>query len=261
MSKDWVLKELMAEVAVGLFVVLVFVSFGIFTIVLSRDTWLGSKYSAEIIFSDVMGLQNGDNVVVRGMPVGKVKELVLASDGVHVNVVLDQKLCMRENYEIVIVSTSVLGGRHLSIDEGTGDVLEGVNRFEGKSPKDFMSDLAELIGTAKDGFADGGIIDNLKSGAKQLDEIITRVNSGQGTLGRLLSEDDKVYEDLSSAVASIKNVADKIEKGDGLLGRLVQDEELYDDVKHLVNEFRATVDDYRETTPIVTFTSIFFGAF
>lgn len=263
MKKDWKAQEIMLETAVGVFIVLVFIVFGWFTIALSRTTWFSESYAVEIVFSDVMGLQDGDNVVVRGMPIGKVDSLELKEDGVHVRALLDEKLRMREDYRIVIVSTSILGGRHLGIDEGSDNMpaLDGVTVFRGEAPNDFMSDMAEVVGSVKEGLADGGIIDNLKSSAKQLEEILSRVNSGKGTIGRLLSEDDKVYEDLAAAVASMKNITAKIESGEGLLGRLIQDEELYDDVKHAVNEFRATVDDYRETAPIVTFTSIFFGAF
>ena len=41
----------------------------------------------------------------------------------------------------------------------------------------------------------------------------------------------------------------------------MKDDELYEEAKLLLQEIRATVDDFRETTPITTFTSVFFGAF
>ena len=71
---------------------------------------------------------------------------------------------------------------------------------------------------------------------------------------RLLSEDDQVYKDLAATSKSLRNVAEKIEKGEGAIGRLVADEALYDDVKGVVGEARAAIDDFRETSPIVTFT-------
>ena len=52
-----------------------------------------------------------------------------------------------------------------------------------------------------------------------------------------------------------------MEKGEGFIGRLMQDDKMYEDVQGMINEARATIDDFRETTPILTFTSIFFGAF
>ena len=42
---------------------------------------------------------------------------------------------------------------------------------------------------------------------------------------------------------------------------MMQDDTMYNEVNDLVGEARAAIDDFRETAPIVTFTSIFFGAF
>jgi len=42
---------------------------------------------------------------------------------------------------------------------------------------------------------------------------------------------------------------------------LIEDDGLYEDAEKLVGEVRAAVDDIRETSPVVTFTSILFGAF
>ena len=46
-----------------------------------------------------------------------------------------------------------------------------------------------------------------------------------------------------------------------MLGRLVNDDGLYEQIEGIVEEARAALDDVRETSPVVTFTSIFFGAF
>ena len=76
-----------------------------------------------------------------------------------------------------------------------------------------------------------------------------------------MSEDDNLYRDLSAAAAAIKDVTTSISQGDGTLGKLTRDDELYQDAKLLLNEIRAAIDDLRETTPVTTFTSVFFGAF
>lgn len=90
-----------------------------------------------VTFRDVMGLRDGDSVVVRGMPIGKVKELKLAESescsGVCVTLMLDNELTMHDGYEIKIISTSILGGRQLHIDEGPfdGEVVD-LELYRGK---------------------------------------------------------------------------------------------------------------------------------
>jgi phospholipid/cholesterol/gamma-HCH transport system substrate-binding protein len=285
------------EIIVGAFMVMVLLGLGYFTIILSRETWFSRSYGMEVRFDHVMGLREGDSVVVRGMPVGKVKTMRLEADGVHVLVSLDELLDMREGYKIRVMATSVLGGNHLSIDEGPEGISLPIDTvFEGQEPYDLIADAAEVVSAIREGLVDGKVIENLRVSVESLRTMIGRVHDGKGTLGRLLSEDDTLYRDLSQAVASLRAVAERLEKGEGtlgrlvsaddrtyedlsaairslrevaariergegLLGRLVQDDALYTELEGTVKEVRAAVDDFRESSPVVTFTSIFFGAF
>jgi len=290
--------ELKMEVVVGAFMVMVFLGLGYFTIILSRDKWFGDKHNLTVTFQHVMGLREGDNVVARGMPVGKVKTLTLENDGVHIVASLDQQLHLREKYRITIVSTSMLGGRQMEIDEGpaSGPELKDDVPLVGETPIDLLADAGEVMSELKKGLTTGGVISNVQNIASQLSDVSTRLNSGKGTLGKLLSEDDtlykdlastvaslkdvaervnkgegtlgkllssddKLYQDLSSAVASLKSIAAQIDNGEGTIGKLVKDDTVYEEVKKAIGEVRSTIDDYRETAPVVTFTSIFFGAF
>jgi phospholipid/cholesterol/gamma-HCH transport system substrate-binding protein len=97
--------------------------------------------------------------------------------------------------------------------------------------------------------------------AANLRQVTDSVAKGEGALGRLLSDDNAMGEDLAATLASFRAISESIARGEGTIGKLVSDEELYVEFKALVREGRAAVDDIRETSPITTFTSIFFGAF
>jgi phospholipid/cholesterol/gamma-HCH transport system substrate-binding protein len=335
MKKDWIARELTVEIVVGVFVVVVLLGLICFTFILSGADWGKEQYRFTIKFSDVMGLRERDSVVARGMPVGEVESLNLGSDTdcVEVHVVLHKKLRIREGYQAMVVSTSILGGRLLEIDEGPTEnpLLKDTSVLEGKDPHDLMSDAADLVNAAKKGLAgEDGIIESLRRSTMRIDEVSDRLAKGQGTLGKLLSDDDTLYEDISAmassfkviarrmedgkstigklladddklyrdmseavaalkntaqrldrgestvgklladdgklyndlaeGVASLKNVAKRIENGEGMLGKLTTDEKLYEELEGVVSEIRATIEDVRETTPVTTFTSVFFGA-
>ena len=301
MKKDWIARELTIEIVVGVFIVMILLGLGYFTIMLSKETWFGNKHMMEIVFRDVMGLRDGDNVVVRGMTVGKVKEMGLKEDGVHVMAVFNAGIepSMHEDYRITIVATSILGGRYLMIDEGSPGSRElasdGVT-FVGQQPYDLIADAAELMNAIRRGVVEGGIVDNFKEASDAMREIAERLRNGKGTLGKLLSEDDQLYTDLSAAITSLRQISQRVEKGEGTMGKLlgpddqlykdlaatveslrnitgsidkgegsigklVREDDLYLEVKSAVEEVRAAVDDMRETTPVATFTSIFFGVF
>jgi len=106
-----------------------------------------------------------------------------------------------------------------------------------------------------------------------LHNVALKIERGEGLLGKLLTEDDGFYTDLRTTTANlaaasgtINSMATSIQAGEGTIGKLMTDDSLYDDslytsATELVDEARATVDDLRETSPITTFSSIFFGAF
>jgi phospholipid/cholesterol/gamma-HCH transport system substrate-binding protein len=75
-------------------------------------------------------------------------------------------------------------------------------------------------------------------------------------------------ESIKKMSADFAALGEKINSGQGTVGKLMNDEELYDEIKKLVEnasnvmgDAQATIDDFRETSPLTTFSSILFGAF
>jgi len=290
-------RELTMEVMVGLFVVMVILGLGYFTIILSHGEWFQKKHALEVVLDHARGLREGDSVIVRGLPVGKVDSLVLEEDGVHVVSMMDAKPNIRADYRVSVVRSSILGGNFLEIDEGTEDSpgLPAGALLKGVEPPDLVSDTADLVSTIKKGIVEEGVVESLGSSAELLNEVTTKLRGGEGSLGKLLNDDGKLYDDIAEGISALKDVALRMEKGEGSLGRLmtddttfndlseaisslkafserleqaegvlarlIEDEDLYNDIEEAVLELRAWIDDSRETSPIVSFTSILFGAF
>jgi phospholipid/cholesterol/gamma-HCH transport system substrate-binding protein len=236
------MRELSMEVLVGTFMFVALLSLCVFTIVLSRENVFKKTYPFEVVFNDVMGLRDGDNVVMRGMTVGKVKAMLLQDEGVRVVAALQRPVYLRKGYQIDVIISSVLGGRYLQIYEGPAgaEPIAPNAVIKGQPPKDVMALVSDVAADLKD--------------------ITGKINSGQGTIGKLLN-DDALYNDARASLANLNEITDKINHGEGTLGLLVNDESLYLEVKQMIGDIRATVDEIRETSPIVTFSSIFFGAF
>lgn len=297
-------KDLSIEVLVGFFMFIILIALGLFTIVLSRQNFLKKTYPVEVSFERVSGLREGDNVFLRGMKVGVVKKTVLANHHVAVRADLDVPVQFREGYKVEVVSSSMLGGKQLSIDEGplnappvpentliTGttptDILEelgaavaGVREMTdqisagqgtlGKLIKDDalynnlrdVSDkLAKSEGTIGKLINDETVYADLQSTMASLKAVSERLANGEGTLGKLLSQDDKLYQDLSTSMVNLKEITGKIGSGEGTLGKLVNDDQIYVEAQKLLAELRAAIDDMRETSPVTTFSTVFFGAF
>ena len=309
---------------------MILLALGFFTIILSSENIFTKKHYREVVFDDVMGLREGDSVTVRGLKIGKISKLWLATDGVHMRLSTEAELDIREDYQVEILTSSVLGGKYLQVVEGNKSTPK-VSKdaiLMGNSPIDLIDQATETFGSIKQAMVDGGILDNLTVTMNELKKLSVNLNAGQGTFGklitddstytnffslsanleevsrnlkegkgtlgrllvdeqifedlqvttsnlriisdrlqngkgllaRLLSEDDELYQNLKGAVASLNSVATKISSGEGTLGKLAADDMLYEEAQLLLQEVRAAVDDFRETAPITSFTSIFFGA-
>jgi len=108
-------REITIEIIVGLFMFVVLIALGVFTIVLSRENLLEKSYHYEFVFTEVGGLREGDNVFLRGVDVGKVNQTALVDKHVIVYTSLDVPLIMRKVYKVEVTSSSILGGKYLKI--------------------------------------------------------------------------------------------------------------------------------------------------
>lgn len=259
-------KELALELIVGTFLFVVLLMLSFFTIILSRDNIFTKNYRLDVLFEDVMGLREGDNVTIRGMPIGKVKSLALFDDGVHVLVETDRELHLRRDYSIQVISTSVLGGRYMQIFEGSagapelpeGEVVRGIK------PNDLMAEAAEIIAQARKSIEETHLFENVGAAVSNLTAITDRVNRGEGTLGQLINN-ESLYADLAetmreirtvvtekqllarleSTVANLDEISAKIARGEGTVGKLINDDALYTDAAEIAAELKKAL---KETT-------------
>ena len=234
-------SDIFAETIVGIFMAAVLALLAYFTIVISGvDILVGrAKVPVSIVFADVGGLKERDSVMYRGMKVGVIDRIVLESTNVTMTVRVEDDVVLREGYRISVASLSLLGGNYLLLEEGKGAPLPlDKTVFRGESPTDWMRDLGRIASSIGDLTSDGGlksIITNAEAVAAKLNTIVSRVERGEGTIGKLLSSDETVYQDVKDTVASAKTIAGRLERGEGTLGKLLSsDETVYQDVKDTV---------------------------
>ena len=239
-------NDIFAETIVGIFMAAVLALLVYFTIVISgMDILIGrTKVPIKVEFSDVGGLKDRDSVMYRGMKVGVIDRIDLSKTNVTMVVRVDDDVVLRENYRISVASLSLLGGNYLLLEEGTGEPLPlETTLFRGEPPTDWMRDIGRIASSVGNLTSDGGIksiVTNIEAVAAKLNAVVTRVEKGEGTVGKLLSSDETVYNDIKDTVASAKAVAGRLERGEGTVGKLLSsDETVYNDVKDTVASAKA----------------------
>ena len=230
--------DFFSEFIVGIFMLSVLALLVYFTIVISGvDIFRGrEKVSATIVFADVGGLKERDNVMYRGMKVGTVERIDLDSEGARVTVNIDDDVVMRETGKVSVASLSLLGGNYLLMEEGTGEVKPLTETvFSGERPVDWMRDLGAIANNLSELTSRGelkSIITNIDATVISVRKVVERVEQGQGTLGKLLGPDETVYDDIKSTMSGLSAVAGRLEREEGTIGKLLgSDETVYEDIK------------------------------
>ena len=186
-------------------------------------------YKIDVLFENVKGLREGDNVFVRGVDVGKIKSLQIppGGGGVHVSATLEQPLQLHEDYRIEILPSSVLGGRYLNIYEGSDGrpLLPEAAIVRGIEPVDLIDEATRTIQMVKEALEEGEILENLKVAVEQIREVTTKLNKGEGTIGKLLT-DETMYKDLRGDRGESQGCrASGSRTGKGTLGKLMSEDD------------------------------------
>lgn len=238
-------SEFFSECVVGIFMVAVLGLLAYFTIIISGiDLLRGTaKVPMRAVFRDVGGLKIRDPVILRGMTVGTVDGMALTNGRVNVSLLVRRDVKLREGCRLSIYSSSLLGGNYLLLEEGAGAPLPAGALLEGETPREWMRDLGQVVADIREATAGGrlkSIVTNLDAAVCSIKTAAARVEQGQGTLGKLFSDDLSLYNDLSNAVASLRSIAVKIDAGTNSLGRLLNDGGgVYADARELVANLRS----------------------
>jgi phospholipid/cholesterol/gamma-HCH transport system substrate-binding protein len=150
-------------------------------------------------FYNISGLQVGNNIRFSGINVGSVENITIINDStVFVDMVIKKTVhqFIKSDCQVAIGSEGLIGDRLLIITQGSSDAplaKEG-QHLVSKEPVETDAILGSLQVTSL----------NAEVISQQLAEIMLKINSGNGTLGRLI-EDSTIAENLNLTMMNLKN--------------------------------------------------------
>jgi len=157
-------------------------------------------------FHNVGGLQIGNNVRFSGINVGTVDNIVIINDStVRADLIIKEEVrqFIKSDCRVAIGSEGVIGDKLVTISQGSAEAplaKEG-QRLESSEPVETDAIMASLRVTAG----------NAEVITKQLAEIMTKINTGKGTLGRLI-QDKTLAENLNKTVSNLKNSSKSLDE-------------------------------------------------
>jgi phospholipid/cholesterol/gamma-HCH transport system substrate-binding protein len=194
----------------------IFISLGIAVFILGiyfigeRQQLFRSSFRISGIFKDVGGLQAGSNVRFSGINVGTVDNIKIVSDtSVRVEVLIDEntRKFIKKDAVASIGSDGLMGNKILIIAPGTGGKMEIENNDTVATVQPInMDDI--MISLKK-------TIDNTSHITGDLSRITGTIQSGNGTIGRLLMDKslaqsfDSTFLNLEQSSAGFKTILNK----------------------------------------------------
>lgn len=226
-------KDSFSEVIVGIFMLAVLSLLVYFTIVISGVDFIGgrSKVEARVVFTDVGGLKDQDNVMYRGTKVGKVERIILGEKDLKVIMEIDKDVILREGYRIAVCNLSMLGGNYLLLEEGLGEKLDLTStEFKGETPSDWMRDISSIaknINAITEGSELRNIVTNLVAASESIKVISGRLERGEGTFGKLLSSDTTLWDGVETMATNLAEITTSLREGRGTIGKLMTDDSIH----------------------------------
>lgn len=149
-------------------------------------------------FYNVSGLQIGNNVRFSGITVGTVDNIRIINDStVKVDMLVKKDVWkfIKSDCEVVIGSEGIIGDKLIKISQGSNSAplaKEG-QTLESSEPVETDAIMSSLNVTAA----------NVEIISDQMAEVMTKINKGDGTLGRLI-RDKSIADNLDQTIVNLK---------------------------------------------------------
>ena len=174
-------------------------------------------------FSDASGIQEGDDVRIRGVLIGQVTAMKLENDVAVVDLVITKNVALREDSRFAIRDTNVLGGKYLDVVLGKGMYTQK-RIFKGDDPFSSLEILSEIFFPKEEDEGKPGLIDNFEDIERSIEAergILTDLFDTEGSLSR-------DFEDIQGAFSKTKK---------NILSLFFADDAFKDDIEGLKDSF------------------------
>jgi len=173
----------------------------------NKRNLFSSTFGVYGTFKNVNGLNVGNNARFAGINVGVVEAITIINDStVRVDLTLNSNVhkFIKQDSKLSIGSDGLVGDKLIVISSGgitSNTVIKDGGQLQSVPPFDADKLIAKLTGIADNA---GNLIQNLAA-------ITGKVNSGKGSLGKLLN-DDKIANNLNATVSQARTTMANVHK-------------------------------------------------
>lgn len=191
----------------GLFVTVGIILFFLAIFIIGKQKNLFDPvFQVKANFQNVSGLKVGNAVRFSGINVGTVDQIRIINDStVQVTMLVKQDVqkFIKEDSEAGIGSEGIIGDKLVVLSKGgsTSKIIKEGQLIASSEPVETDAIMESLQVTA----------DNAAMATGEITEILAKVNSGKGSLGKLIN-DDSMANDLDATMNNLKTSTKKLDE-------------------------------------------------
>ena len=233
-----------SQLRVGLTVLFASVTLAVLIFLMSgTGGWFTHKITLRSYVGHAGGLREGAPVRLAGVDIGNVTGVRIVNGKPMTPVELTMKVNtkyafnLRKDSVTILSTAGILGETYVDIDStrakgaeaADGDTLEARDQ----------PDIQDVVRASQ------GTLQNMDALLKRVDRILAFVESGQGSIGKVIY-DSALYDRLNATVAEFKGLVDDIQSGKGSIGPLLTSDEAYKKVIAAVDKMNLLIDDLQQ---------------
>lgn len=177
-----------STIRLGIFILIGSILFLVAVFLLgNKQSLFASTFEVKAYFSTIEGLRKGAAVRLSGIEVGNVSELRIMKDSmarveVTLRLVSDIKPFIKEDMRASVETEGLVGNKIIVLHVGStaSKQVESGGTIMAEDPLNFGALVEEAKGT----------LEYTKDMARNLAEIVEKVNNGSGSIGKLVNNDD-----------------------------------------------------------------------
>ncbi|MFY9673752.1 MAG: MlaD family protein [Terriglobales bacterium] len=230
-----------SQLRVGLTVVIASIILMVLIFLMSgTGGWFTHKIHLTAFIDNAGGLREGAPVRLAGVDIGNVTKVRINRDRpltpveIQMKVATTYAFALHKDSVATLATAGVLGETFVDIDSSLakGPEVQDGDTLAAKS----VPDIQDVVRSTQ------GTLVNVDALIKRLDRIIGFIESGQGSIGKVIYSSD-LYDRLNATVGEFKGLVDDIQQGKGSIGPLLTSDEAYKKAMAAIDKVNAIVDD------------------
>ncbi|MGH9521884.1 MAG: MlaD family protein [Terriglobales bacterium] len=229
-----------SQLRVGIVVIVASIALGVLIFLMSGSVGLfTSKLTLHTYVDNASGLRVGAPVRLDGVDIGNVTDMRVVPQHeagktpVEITFKIGKTYPIRKDTTAMLATAGVLGETFVDLDSRfakaelatNGDTLPG-------QPQ---PDIQDVIRSSQ------GTLQNVDVLLKRVDRIVTQIESGNGTIGKLIY-DESLYSKLNSSLNEVQGMITEISSGKGSVGKLLYSDEMYNKLNATIDKMNGIVD-------------------